>query len=155
MRQIGVLAAPARVAVESVFLSGEHVPRSNAIAKRLEESWIRLGGRVQPGLEQETNMVWLDLKAAKVTDAEFVAIAEQEGVKVFDGRIVTHYRKHTFLNPLFPSVIFSPHKFRDLRSSPHLGLRSHQKALTSLEQFIISISYCRMLILSRDPAAVD
>ncbi|KAL2279589.1 hypothetical protein FJTKL_13282 [Diaporthe vaccinii] len=93
MRQIGVLTAPGRVAIESVFLSGEHLPRANAIAKRLEDTWKSLGGQVQPGLDQETNMVWLDLDGMGITDEEFVRIVTPYGVKVSDGRIVTHYRE--------------------------------------------------------------
>ncbi|KAL2279588.1 hypothetical protein FJTKL_13282 [Diaporthe vaccinii] len=92
MRQIGVLTAPGRVAIESVFLSGEHLPRANAIAKRLEDTWKSLGGQVQPGLDQETNMVWLDLDGMGITDEEFVRIVTPYGVKVSDGRIVTHYQ---------------------------------------------------------------
>jgi threonine aldolase len=94
MRQTGLLSAPARFAVDSVFLSGDLIPRSSAIAKRLQDSWVALGGRIQPGLEQETNMVWLDLMAAKVTDTEFVSIGEEEQVKLLNGRIVTHYRTY-------------------------------------------------------------
>jgi hypothetical protein len=37
--------------------------------------------------------VWLDLKGERVKDEEFVNIAKEEGVNVFDGRIVTHYCK--------------------------------------------------------------
>lgn len=93
MRQIGVLTAPARVALDDIFLSGEPLRRANAMAKDLEQSWKAMGGEIQPGLTQETNMVWLDLKKARVKDEEFVKVAEKEGVKVFDGRIVTHHRK--------------------------------------------------------------
>lgn len=93
IRQTGVLTAPGRIAVESVFLSGQHLPRANAIAKRLEHTWKSLGGHVQAGLEQQTNMVWLDLKKAGMTDDEFVKIVEGYGAKVADGRLVTHHRK--------------------------------------------------------------
>ena len=93
MRQIGVLTSAARVAVDEIFLSGVHLPYANSIAKDLEQTWVSLGGLVQHGLDQETNMVWLDLKGSGVKDGEFVKIAAEEGLKVFDGRIVTHYRK--------------------------------------------------------------
>lgn len=52
---------------------------------------MALGEKLPPGLDQETNMVWLDLKKAGATVDEFVNLA-REGVHVFDGRIVTHYR---------------------------------------------------------------
>lgn len=93
MRQIGVLTAPGRAAIESVFLSGEHLPRANAIARRLEGTWRSLGGRIRPGLDQETNMVWLDLSVLGITDEEFVRIVSPFGVKVAGCRLVTHYRK--------------------------------------------------------------
>ena len=93
MRQVGVLSSPARVAVNEVFLSGIHMPRANAMAKEIEEAWIGCGGQIQAGLSQETNMVWMDLKKAQVKDQEFVDLAKEEGVKVFGGRIATHYRR--------------------------------------------------------------
>jgi threonine aldolase len=93
MRQTGVLTSSACVALDDIFLSGLHLQRANAFARQLEESWKSLGGKVQPGLSQETNIVWLDLKGARVKDEEFVNIAKEEGVNVFDGRIVTHYCK--------------------------------------------------------------
>ena len=94
LRQLGVLTSPARVAVDNIFLSGVHLPRANAIAKQLEDSWKRMGGQVQPGLSQETNLVWLNLHELGVKDEEFIKLAKEEGVKVgYDGRIATHYRK--------------------------------------------------------------
>ncbi|OJD10737.1 hypothetical protein AJ78_08331 [Emergomyces pasteurianus Ep9510] len=92
MRQIGILTAPARVAIDEVFLAGEPMLRANAIAKELQEEWIALGGAVMPGLDQETNMAWLDLGKAGVSGDEFVGIAKDEGVRVIAPRIVTHYQ---------------------------------------------------------------
>lgn len=94
LRQLGVLTSPARVAVDNIFLSGVHLPRANAIAERLEHTWKRMGGQVQAGLSQETNLVWLNLHELGVKDEEFIKVAKEEGVKVgYDGRIATHYRK--------------------------------------------------------------
>ena len=93
MRQVGVLSSPARIAVDEIFLSGLHLPRANVMAKQLQEAWIKSGGEIQTGLSQETNMVWLDLKKAQVKDEEFRQIAKEEGVRVFGGRIATHYRR--------------------------------------------------------------
>jgi len=107
MRQLGVLTAPARVAVDDVFLGGVHLPRANALAKELEEAWIALGGETQPGLKQETNILWLDLKKANVTDDEFAAIAKEEGVQLWGGRVVTHYRE--FFSTT--SVFHAPHRY--------------------------------------------
>ena len=96
MTQVGVLAAPARVAIDTIFLSGIHMPRANAIAKRLEQSWKRMGGFVETSLSQDTNIVWLDLPKSGVESEEFVKIAAEEDLKVSDGRIVTHHRKSLF-----------------------------------------------------------
>lgn len=94
LRQVGVLTSPARVAIDHIFLSGVHMPRANAIAKRIEDSWKRMGGHVQEGLSQETNFVWLDLNRIGVEDEEYMKIAKEEGVKVgYNGRLATHYRK--------------------------------------------------------------
>ena len=108
MRQVGVLSSPARVAVDEVFLSGVHMPRANAMAKRLQEAWIGFGGEIQTGLGQETNMVWLDLKKAQVKDKELVELAKEEGARIFGGRIATHYRRfclrHALLSHLSPTL---------------------------------------------------
>lgn len=105
LRQLGVLTSPARVAIDHVFLSGEHIPRANAIAKRLEDSWKSMGGQVQAGLSQETNFVWLNLNKIGVKDEEFVKIAKEEGVTVgYDGRLATHYRKLFQTNLLMLSL---------------------------------------------------
>ena len=94
LRQLGVLTSPARVAIDNIFLSGVHLPRANAIAKQLEDSWKRMGGQVQAGLSQETNLVWLNLHELGVKDEEFIKVAKEEGVKVgYYGRLATHYRK--------------------------------------------------------------
>ena len=104
MRQTGILSSAARVAVDEIFLSGEHLPRANAMAKQVENIWKGLGGHVQQGLDQETNVVWLDLRRAEITDERFARIAAEEGAKVLDGRIVTHHRE-SFLSPGHRSLI--------------------------------------------------
>ncbi|PGH35797.1 hypothetical protein GX50_01381 [[Emmonsia] crescens] len=92
MRQVGILTAPARVAIDEVFLAGEPMLRANAVAKELQEEWVALGGAVMPNLGQETNMAWLDLGKAGVAGGEFEEIAREEGVEVRAPRIVTHYQ---------------------------------------------------------------
>lgn len=94
LRQVGVLTAPARVAIDQIFFSGCDLTNANLLAKRLEIRWRAMGGEIQPGLGQETNFVWLNLKAAGVKDDDFINIAKEEGVKVGSrGRIATHFRK--------------------------------------------------------------
>ncbi|KAK2807252.1 hypothetical protein FQN50_005539 [Emmonsiellopsis sp. PD_5] len=92
MRQVGVLSAAARVAVEEVFVAGEPMVRANRIAREVEGSWVGMGGKVVEGLGQETNMVWLDLGAAGVEGGEFVGLCGEEGVRVLGGRVVVHYQ---------------------------------------------------------------
>ncbi|OAX78777.1 hypothetical protein ACJ72_06913 [Emergomyces africanus] len=92
MRQIGILTAPARIAIDEVFIAGEPMLRANAVAKELQDEWVALGGAVVPGLEQQTNMVWLDLGKARVSGEEFQRIAKDEGVRVIAPRVVTHYQ---------------------------------------------------------------
>ncbi|PGH08829.1 hypothetical protein AJ79_05833 [Helicocarpus griseus UAMH5409] len=95
MRQTGVLAAPARVAVDEVFLGGaggRGMLWANEVAREVEEEWVRLGGKVVEGMEQETNMVWLDLGREGVEGGEFEGIAREEGVEAFAPRVVSHFQ---------------------------------------------------------------
>lgn len=140
LRQLGVLTSPARVAIDDVFLSGVHLPRANAMAYRLEKSWKRWGGRIQVGLDQETNFVWLDLDEAGVKDEEFVNMAKEEGIKVgYSGRIATHYRKSfKYFHPIF---------------SFHLPVTSRQFSLVSSQSSspIFLAYHSRIQLLPIDP----
>ena len=93
LRQAGVVAAPARVSVEENFLSGR-LHGSHKRAKEIAKVWESLGGRLQKDVE--SNMVWLDLAAARggsgVDVDEFVKIAMDEGIRVMGGRLVVHYQ---------------------------------------------------------------
>ena len=91
MRQSGVIAAPARVAVDETFLGGKLV-KSHEMARRVGEMWESKGGKLANGGLVESNMVWLDLEAAGVEVEEFVEAGVEEGVKVMGGRIVCHYQ---------------------------------------------------------------
>ncbi|KAL9605054.1 MAG: hypothetical protein Q9179_001650 [Wetmoreana sp. 5 TL-2023] len=89
LRQAGVIAAPARVAVDETFLGGK-LAASHAMAKRVGKMWMDRGGQLEFPIE--TNMVWLDLGAAGVSDEVFVQEGVKEGVKVRGGRCVVHYQ---------------------------------------------------------------
>lgn len=92
MRQSGVIAAPARVAVDETFLGGKLV-RSHETAKKVGGMWEAKGGQLaHGGRGVESNMVWLDLDAAGVGVQEFVEAGVREGVKVMGGRAVCHYQ---------------------------------------------------------------
>ncbi|KAI4088807.1 MAG: hypothetical protein L6R37_008151 [Teloschistes peruensis] len=89
LRQSGVIAAPARVAVDETFLGGK-LGESHERAKEVERMWEGRGGRVEFGVE--TNMVWFDLEAAEVGVEGFVEAGVREGVKLMGGRVVVHYQ---------------------------------------------------------------
>ena len=92
MRQTGILAAPARVAVDDIFLSGVELPKANARAKDLQTYWKSLGGQTQAGVGQETNIIWLDLDSSGIEIGDFKRIGREEGVKL-NHRLVVHHRK--------------------------------------------------------------
>jgi threonine aldolase len=89
LRQAGVVAAPARVAVEETFLGGK-LAQSHETAKQVQKIWTDLGGKVQHPVE--TNMVWLDLGAHGIDINQFIELAEKYGVRVRGGRFVVHYQ---------------------------------------------------------------
>lgn len=89
MRQSGIIAAPARVAVDETFLGGK-LAASHATAREIGGMWEGKGGELE--YEVESNMVWLDLAAAGCGVEEFVRMGVEEGVKVRGGRLVVHYQ---------------------------------------------------------------
>lgn len=89
LRQAGVVAAPARVAVEETFLGGK-LTQSHENAKRLEKVWVNLGGKLKYPVD--TNMVWLDLEGSGLEEDRFVEEADKLGVNVKGERFVVHYQ---------------------------------------------------------------
>jgi threonine aldolase len=89
LRQAGVVAAPARVAVEETFLGGK-LAQSHENAKKIQSIWTDLGGQLQYPVD--TNMVWLDLEAHSIDPNHFIELADKYGVKVRGGRFVVHYQ---------------------------------------------------------------
>ncbi|KAI9037445.1 threonine aldolase GLY1 [Aspergillus affinis] len=95
VRQAGVLAAAARVAVEETFgpdpngkegkLRATHVN-----AKRVAEMWTSRGGKLS--LPVETNMVWLDLESSGLGPNDLADIGKEKGLQLLGGRIVVHYQ---------------------------------------------------------------
>jgi threonine aldolase len=96
MRQCGVMAAAARVAVREQFGKGSHgeggkLRATHFKAKAVAQYWTERGGKfVQP---VDTNMVWLNLPEANISKSEFVRLAREGGVRLNGGRVVVHYRK--------------------------------------------------------------
>lgn len=89
LRQAGVVSAAARVSVEETFLGGK-LKKSHENAKKVEEMWLKLGGKVSCPVE--TNMVVLDLEAAHCSNAEFIKLAQSHGLKMLGERLVVHYQ---------------------------------------------------------------
>ncbi|KAK7521950.1 pyridoxal phosphate-dependent transferase [Phyllosticta citriasiana] len=89
IRMAGILSAAARTAVEETFLGGK-LQETHQKAKRVATTWERLGGRLT--MPTETNMVWLDLKAAGVDQADFVNLAHQNGIDTWGPRNIIHYQ---------------------------------------------------------------
>lgn len=89
LRQAGVVAAPARVAVEETFLGGR-LAASHDKAKRIAGNWEALGGKLQ--FPTETNMVWLDLDEAGISKEEWSRTAAEYGLRLMRGRLVVHYQ---------------------------------------------------------------
>ncbi|KAK4495596.1 hypothetical protein PRZ48_012864 [Zasmidium cellare] len=88
-RQLGVLTAAARVAVEDTFFGGKLLP-THQKAKRVASIWTKYGGKVTAPVE--TNMVWVDLEEAGITAEEFAEAGRRIGIKLLDGRLVIHYQ---------------------------------------------------------------
>ncbi|KAF3481844.1 threonine aldolase [Arthroderma uncinatum] len=94
-RQSGVISAAARVAVNETFGSGQNgegslLLNSHLMAKKIATMWTEKGGKLNNPVE--TNMVWLDLDAAGVSNDDWVEIGRQHGLKLMGGRMVVHYQ---------------------------------------------------------------
>lgn len=89
LRQAGIVAAPARVAVEETFLGGK-LKQSHENAKRIEKMWINLGGKTSYPVD--TNMVWLDLQGSGIELNRYIEAGQQYGLVVRGPRLVIHYQ---------------------------------------------------------------
>jgi threonine aldolase len=95
MRQAGVLTAAARVAVDETFGKGPNgegglLKQSHEMAKKVEQLWTRLGGKMEYPVH--TNMCWIDLAAAGCSDEVFVKLGRKAGLRFMGNRLVTHYQ---------------------------------------------------------------
>lgn len=106
LRQAGVVAAAARVAVDETFgtdPTGEDglLRKSHEMAKTVEKMWTDLGGKVVYPVH--TNMVWIDLKAAGSSDARFSELGKELGLLIA-GRIVCHYQIYQNRDVVLPKL---------------------------------------------------
>ncbi|KAI1776520.1 threonine aldolase [Hypoxylon cercidicola] len=95
LRQAGVVTAAARVAVDVTFGTGPGgegglLRGTHDTARRVEKLWTDLGGRMVYPVE--TNMLWLDLASMNCTDARFVQLGREVGLKLMGNRLITHYQ---------------------------------------------------------------
>ncbi|KAF2176509.1 l-allo-threonine aldolase [Zopfia rhizophila CBS 207.26] len=91
-RASGVIAAPARVAIDDVLFGGK-LEAAQEKAKRASALWEVLGGKLQAATE--TNMVWLDLEASGLEAEEFYAMAKRFDLRLggpIAQRLVFHYQ---------------------------------------------------------------
>ncbi|KAF2755476.1 l-allo-threonine aldolase [Pseudovirgaria hyperparasitica] len=92
-RASGVIAAPARVAIDDVLFGGK-MKAAQDKAQRASELWTELGGKLLE--RRETNMVWLDYEGSGVDMEGFFKLAKEEyGLKlggVIPERLVFHYQ---------------------------------------------------------------
>ncbi|EUC43581.1 hypothetical protein COCMIDRAFT_38517 [Bipolaris oryzae ATCC 44560] len=91
-RSSGVIAAPARVAIDQVFLAGK-LKAAQDKAARASRLWEQLGGKL--AVPTETNIIWVDLEASGLVPEVFYATAGKFDVKIgapIFGRIVFHYQ---------------------------------------------------------------
>ncbi len=95
LRQAGVVAAAARVAVDETFGTGPNgegglLRHTHALAKAIASLWTARGGRLLYPVD--TNMFWLDLAASGVDPATIDALGAAEGLKLHGERFVVHYQ---------------------------------------------------------------
>lgn len=89
LRQSGVVAAPMRVGLEETFFGGK-LEVAHRQAQKIASIWERYGGKLSYPVE--TNMVWLDIAAAGIKEADIVEMGELFGLKLMGARIVVHYQ---------------------------------------------------------------
>lgn len=97
MRQAGVLSGPAWSAVDETFGSGVwgrnvggKLRGVHGTAREVAEMWIKRGGRLRRRVE--TNIVYVDLEEAGISDEDFRDLGRKFGIKLDGCRIVLHYQ---------------------------------------------------------------
>ncbi|KAI2609734.1 threonine aldolase [Hypoxylon fragiforme] len=95
LRQSGVVTAAARVAVDVTFGKGPNgegglLRDTHAKAKRVEQLWKNLGGKMR--VPVQTNMCWLDLESMDCNPSRFARLGSQVGLKLAGNRLITHYQ---------------------------------------------------------------
>jgi len=121
LRQAGVVAAPARVAVDQTFGRGPNgegglLRNTHVLAKQVEKMWTDLGGKVVHPVD--TNMCWLDLEAAGIEEETYEKLARAEGLRVMSNRLVIHYQIYQNRDDTIPRLERLFKKAMESRSAP-------------------------------------
>ncbi|KAA8636794.1 hypothetical protein SMACR_00221 [Sordaria macrospora] len=110
LRQSGVVAAAARVAVDETFGKGPNgeggkLKGAHILAKEIERIWTGLGGKCLHPVD--TNMVWLDLNDAKCSPERMNELGKEAGLKLGAPRLVISYQAYEnreFVLPRLESI---------------------------------------------------
>lgn len=107
LRQSGVLAAAARVAVDETFGTGPNgegglLKGSHEVARTIADIWTGLGGKLVYPVH--TNMIWLDLEDAGSSAARIIELGEEQGLKIWGGRVVCHYQIYQNREVIIPRM---------------------------------------------------
>ncbi|KAJ9139164.1 Alanine racemase TOXG [Pleurostoma richardsiae] len=107
LRQAGVVTAAARVAVDETFGQGSTgegglLRGSHEMARRVGQLWTGMGGGLVHPVQ--TNMVWLDLKAAGCAPGRVAELGTREGLKMLGGRIITHFQIYQNADEILPRL---------------------------------------------------
>ncbi|KAI9047429.1 hypothetical protein LZ554_008873 [Drepanopeziza brunnea f. sp. 'monogermtubi'] len=96
MRQPGIISTMGWAAFTEAF--GQDATGKNSLlqinsirAARIANLWQGLGGKLL--VPQQTNMVWLDLAAAGVSEDEWERLAALRGLQLHSTRLVFHYQQ--------------------------------------------------------------
>ena len=96
MRQPGLMATAAWAAVDDTF--GRNPNGSTSLLRKAHEQafkagemWQQLGGQLV--VPQQTNMIWLNLKAAGIDEIDWERTGEEYGLRLHSSRLVMHHRK--------------------------------------------------------------
>lgn len=132
LRQAGVVAAAARVAVDETFGSDPNgeaglLKRSHEMATRVAKMWTDLGGKLT--YPPHTNMVWLDLKDVGCTDARIAELGLEHGLRLMGGRIVCHYQIYQNADEVIPRL---EKVFKTIFEEKGRPAGSHENGVTAL-----------------------
>lgn len=109
LRQSGVVAAAARVAVDSTFGADGTglLRRSHELTTEVARMWTERGGVMRYPVH--SNMAWMDFGASGVDGDRFVELAAAEGLKVYPERLIVHYQIYENRDKVLPCLarIFS------------------------------------------------